>query len=195
MFARPPSPADDADGRRPRKVNDDWTFEINGLADRRIIGANVTESADWTVKAVYHNGIDITDTRLEFTPGQDVEGVQIVFTNRRTELSGLITDDRASPISMPRSSRSRRIRGAGRRDALRADRTAEPGRTLHAARPASRGLLRRGRAGHRTRAADRPEYLGDASARRQPCGFQSLAEGESRAQDLKSPPARKSKPN
>jgi hypothetical protein len=76
------------------KVNEDWTFEITGLSQPRLFTASIADSPDWTMKAVLMNGQDITDKPLDFVPGQTVEGVQIVFSRKRTELSGGLTNDR-----------------------------------------------------------------------------------------------------
>jgi hypothetical protein len=79
------------------KVNDDWTFEITGLFDTRFISAFISEAPDWTLKGIFHNGIEVTDTAMEFVPGRTVEGMQVVFTRKITELSGVITGDRNVP--------------------------------------------------------------------------------------------------
>ncbi len=79
------------------QVNDDFTFEISGLSEPRLISGAISESPDWGLKAVMHNGVDVTDTPLEFVPGKIVEGLQVVFTRRRTDVSGLITTERNAP--------------------------------------------------------------------------------------------------
>ena len=79
------------------KVNDDWTFEMNGLFDTRYLTVFIGEAPDWTLKGIFHNGIDITDTPIEFVPGRTVEGLQVVFTRKRTEISGVITGERNAP--------------------------------------------------------------------------------------------------
>jgi hypothetical protein len=79
------------------KVNDDWTFEISGLFDTRIITGFIAEAPDWTLKAILHNGVDVTDTPIDFVPGRTIEGLQVVFTRKRTEISGLITGERNVP--------------------------------------------------------------------------------------------------
>jgi protocatechuate 3,4-dioxygenase beta subunit len=97
IFARPVEPeAMVVMGGEP-KVNDDWTFEITGLSEHRIIGASLADSQDWALKAVYFGGQDVTDSPIEFVPGRDVEGLQIVFTRKRTELSGGISNERGQP--------------------------------------------------------------------------------------------------
>jgi hypothetical protein len=92
IFARPAEPDVMVMGGRSR-VNDDWTFEITELSDHRVLTADLADSPDWTLKAVYHDGVEITDTPFEFVPGQIIDGFQVVFSRKRTELSGSITND------------------------------------------------------------------------------------------------------
>jgi hypothetical protein len=42
--------------------------------------------------------VDVTDGGVEFTPGRSVEGLQLVMTQKLTNLSGLVTDDRNRPV-------------------------------------------------------------------------------------------------
>ncbi len=97
IFARPVEPETMMIMGGEPKVNDDWSFEINGLSEQRIIGASIAENQDWGFKAVYVGGQDVTDSPIEFVPGRNVEGVQVVFSKKRTELSGGITNDRGQP--------------------------------------------------------------------------------------------------
>jgi len=78
------------------KVNPDWTFELTGLSDRLVLAAFL-QSAEWALKAILLNGVDVTDTPMEFTAGQTVEGFEVVFSRKRTELSGVITGERNAP--------------------------------------------------------------------------------------------------
>jgi hypothetical protein len=96
IFAQPIDPDTMSMGMGPNqpKVNDDLTFEIPGLSESRLIRANLGGTMDWTLRAVYHRGQDVTDTPIDFVPGRDVEGIEIVFTRKRTELSGAVTNDR-----------------------------------------------------------------------------------------------------
>jgi hypothetical protein len=186
VFARPVEPEVMMPmGGGPARVNDDWTFELAGLAERRIIGANVAESGDWLVKAVYHNGIDITDAGLEFTPGQDLDGVQIVFTNRRTEVTGLITDDRGKPsldaTVIAFSQDARRWTSASRY--VRTARSTQDGRYTLRGLPPDDYFIAIVRDVEQGQWQD-PEYL---ETLRDSALRISIAEGESRAQDLKLP--------
>jgi hypothetical protein len=82
------------------RLNDDYTFELTGLFDRRLIRAGVGQAqpSGWHLKAVIYDGQDITDAGMEFTPGRTYEGLQIIFTQKATDLSGLVTDDRGKPV-------------------------------------------------------------------------------------------------
>jgi hypothetical protein len=104
IFAQPAEPMNNMMGGMPPKVSDDYTFEITGLGDRRLIrgaagaGANIGANTGWFLKAVFFEGEDITDRGIDFTPGRNYEGLQIVFTQKTTDLSGLVSDDRNNPI-------------------------------------------------------------------------------------------------
>jgi hypothetical protein len=97
LFARPFDPDVMNVTGGEGKVNDDWNFEMTGLSDRRVLTANVAENPDWMLKNITLNGVDITDTPLEFVPGQVVEGLHVVLTRKRTELSGNILDAGSRP--------------------------------------------------------------------------------------------------
>jgi protocatechuate 3,4-dioxygenase beta subunit len=84
-------------GNNSARVNDDWSFEISGLYEPRVIRVNAPEG--WALKSVTVNGQDITDTPLEVTPGQTVGGVLVTLTERITEVSGRLADSRNNPIT------------------------------------------------------------------------------------------------
>ena len=78
-------------------VKADGSFELTGLAGGRIIRvANVP--AGWTLKAVRMNGQDITDTGAEFKAGETVSGLDIVLTNKLTQVTGTVTDNGNQPV-------------------------------------------------------------------------------------------------
>lgn len=78
------------------RVGTDWTFQLSGLFDGRLFRVNAPQG--WSLKQVLLNGQDITDTPLEFAPGQAVTGVQIVLTDKATALSGSVNDSRGRPV-------------------------------------------------------------------------------------------------
>jgi len=68
-------------------VTAEGTFEINGVSGARTFRvANVP--AGWTLKAVRLNNTDITDTGITIRPTEPVTGLEVVLTNRTTEVNG-----------------------------------------------------------------------------------------------------------
>lgn len=79
------------------RVSDEWTFELTNLYDPRLIRASAPNG--WALKSVLLNGQDITDAPLDVSPGQTVSGVQVVLTDRLTQVSGRVTDARGAAIT------------------------------------------------------------------------------------------------
>ena len=73
-------------------VHDDWTFDIAGLnGPRRLRLARVPPG--WALKGIYVNGVDVTDRPLMFgTAAQSISGLEVVLTDRLTEVSGRVGD-------------------------------------------------------------------------------------------------------
>ena len=74
----------------PPVTHDDWTFELQGLRGRGFIRAGTM--GDWQMKEVRRQGVDVTDTPLDFAT--DVEGLEIELTQQETTVSGGVSDDR-----------------------------------------------------------------------------------------------------
>ncbi len=53
----------------------------------------------WLLKAVTLDGTDITDSGIDFKPGQHISGIEIVLTARSTTLSGAVQDDGGKPVA------------------------------------------------------------------------------------------------
>ena len=99
VFAGPAEPTAMFMNPGQNKINDDFTFEVTGLFDRRLIrGGPSGPDSGWYLKSVLYDGTDITDSGMDFTPGRTYEGLQIVVTQKRTDLSGTLTDDRGNVI-------------------------------------------------------------------------------------------------
>jgi hypothetical protein len=82
-------------GSGQNRINDDYTFELTSLSERRLIRANVAGQAlSWYLKAVMLDGDDVTDSGIEFTPGRSYDGLQVILSRKTTDLSGLVSDDR-----------------------------------------------------------------------------------------------------
>jgi hypothetical protein len=60
----------------------------------------LTTPAGWALKSILVNGIDVTDTPLMFgTNEQSLRDVEVVLTDRVTEIVGGVTDDRGRPAA------------------------------------------------------------------------------------------------
>jgi hypothetical protein len=71
------------------RVKDDWTFEANGLTGRRVFRIGLAPGG-WTLKSVILNGTDVTDSGIEFRPGETVSGIDIQLVKETTSLSGSV---------------------------------------------------------------------------------------------------------
>jgi hypothetical protein len=79
------------------QVQDDGRFQLSGLVGSRLIRANSLPNG-WVMRSVNVNGVDITDTGYEFKPGEDVEGLEVVLTQRTTEVDGAVTTPQGQPL-------------------------------------------------------------------------------------------------
>ena len=85
----------DGDARPP--VNDDWSFQVTlppGRTRLLLIGT----PPGWDMKAVRSRGVDVIDVGLDVKPTDDLTNIEIELTNRVTETTGLVTDDRSEPV-------------------------------------------------------------------------------------------------
>ena len=81
-------------GSIPPVNPDDWTFngQLTGVGVLRL-----QQPATWFLKSVLLEGKDVTDTPLEFTTAFEGKSAEIVLTQRRSAVSGVVTDDRGQP--------------------------------------------------------------------------------------------------
>lgn len=90
--ADPTSPV----GATPARIAADGTFELRGLSEPRIIRVNAP--AGWYLKSVLYDGVDVTDTPIDFVPGTATSALRIVMTESTTEVSGTVIDGRGEPV-------------------------------------------------------------------------------------------------
>ena len=75
------------------RINDDWTFEYDGLFGTLLI--RPLGRPEWLVRSIRVNGVDITDTPMSFGRQDDsLSDVEVVLTNRGAELTGVAVDAR-----------------------------------------------------------------------------------------------------
>ena len=83
-------------GNTNGRVQEDGTFTLSNVAaGARLIRASGPPE-EWTLKAVHLAGRDVIDTPLDFGGVRDVAGVTLVFTDRVSELSGIVFDEAGS---------------------------------------------------------------------------------------------------
>jgi hypothetical protein len=72
-------------------VKPDGTFVLENVVGRRELRvSNVPQG--WFVASIVHEGRNLLNVPLELEGGADVSGVQIVLTDKPTELNGLVVD-------------------------------------------------------------------------------------------------------
>jgi protocatechuate 3,4-dioxygenase beta subunit len=82
------------------------TFSISNLVPGkhyvRITGQGLTQGmttgAQWNLKAVLAGGADVTDDGVDLKPGENVDNLTIVLTDRSTSLSGTVRDASRTPV-------------------------------------------------------------------------------------------------
>jgi Carboxypeptidase regulatory-like domain len=169
------------------RVAENFTFQLTGLFEARLIRANAPQG--WSLKQVLLSGQDVTDTPVEFAPGQNVTGLQIVMTDKSTDLSGTLVDTRGDPVAdatvvvFPSDEKlwtfqSRYIRAA------RPDQT---GRYQIRGLPPYGDYLMAAVRGLEDGQAGDPEFLARVKSQ---AGALALKEGETKVADIKMPTAR-----
>jgi hypothetical protein len=79
-------------------LNDDWTFEMRAMKGPVLLRTMRTPPG-YTLKAVYFNNQDVTDSGINFKPGESISGVQVVLTAKSSTVSGSVTDARSQPAT------------------------------------------------------------------------------------------------
>jgi hypothetical protein len=77
------------------RTNADWTFETGVTQSARLLRASLP--AGWVVKSIRMGDADVTDTPLPFG-GSVIEGITILVTDRLTEVSGVVRDEKGTPV-------------------------------------------------------------------------------------------------
>ena len=83
-------------GMRPAKIESDGTFRVTGTYGQRLFRVNGLPPT-WMLKAVMLNGDNITDRPIEFKGNEEITGLQILVTDRVTEVNGKVTDAKGEP--------------------------------------------------------------------------------------------------
>ncbi len=86
-------------GGADARVQSDGTFELEGIADGARLLRTSGAPTGWVLQAVYLDGRDVIDTPLDFGGASHLEGVRLVFSDRVSELSGVVHDRRGEPLT------------------------------------------------------------------------------------------------
>src|SRR5687767_9478111 len=82
-------------GSIPVTPETEWAFEA------QVSGSGVirARTGNWLLKAVLLDGKDVTDTVLDFGAAYSDRPVEVVLTQRRGEVTGVVVTDRGQPIA------------------------------------------------------------------------------------------------
>jgi hypothetical protein len=76
------------------EVHDDWSFVIANVSGPRRLRV-LSPPAGWSLKAILHNGTDITDAVMSLgTPAQSLDKVEVVLTRQQSHISGRVGEPR-----------------------------------------------------------------------------------------------------
>ena len=82
----------------PLTAKPDWTFEgYLRISPSLIVGGDMRQK--WTVKAVLQDGVDVTDAGIQFKPGETVDNIQVVLSDRTTVVTGAVTTEKNLPTA------------------------------------------------------------------------------------------------
>lgn len=87
-------------GSASARVNEDGTFVLTGwgpAGPRLIRPAGLPDG--WALKAVYFDGRDVIDTGVDVGGVQRASGLQVVLTDRVSNLSGAVHDAQGQPLT------------------------------------------------------------------------------------------------
>jgi protocatechuate 3,4-dioxygenase beta subunit len=106
-------------GGGPGRVSEDGTFEMNVPPGRANIRMSPTGPfANTRIRAVRLNGVDVTDSGIDFRPNEDVTGLEIELTTQLSSVSGVVSDARGNTVkdyTIVAFARDREKWGAGSR--------------------------------------------------------------------------------
>jgi hypothetical protein len=81
------------------RVDKDGHFTLAGVS----AGSHVLRAAGqlrgWSLKSVIINGRDMVDTPIDLRSNQQLNDVAVIFTNKLTQLSGMVTNDQSAPVT------------------------------------------------------------------------------------------------
>jgi Carboxypeptidase regulatory-like domain len=79
------------------RVEQDGSFTLEGI-QAGLVWIRAQTPTGWTLKSVIVDSRDVIDTPLEVRSAQGITGVNLVFTDKLTEISGTVSDQIGTPM-------------------------------------------------------------------------------------------------
>jgi hypothetical protein len=77
----------------PPKINPDGTFTFSSVAPGTYrISVDTTKLAGWRAKSAVTRGVDVLDTPIDLTAGENVTDVTVTLDDRHSEITGMLRD-------------------------------------------------------------------------------------------------------
>jgi hypothetical protein len=87
-------------GRTPEaRVDQEGKFTLEGVPPGSHLVRSNGAPRGWMLKAAVVDGRDVVDVSLEIRSGQKITGVSLVFSDKLSEVGGLVTDDQGVPVT------------------------------------------------------------------------------------------------
>lgn len=95
-----PGPFTFTSGGFPPITKDDFTFELSAAPGSILVRAfpAAPGGPTWTLKSVRYDGGEVIDSGLDLSEGRDIDGVEIVLTNRQQVVTGLVSNSKGEPV-------------------------------------------------------------------------------------------------
>jgi hypothetical protein len=78
------------------RVLDDLTFELKGVFGSNRLSLSPLPSG-WSLRSIEHEGIDLVDTPLDMSGGQQLNGIVILLSKSMPKVRGTLLDDAGAP--------------------------------------------------------------------------------------------------
>jgi hypothetical protein len=78
------------------RVRDDLTFELKGVFGTNRLSLSPLPTG-WSLRSIEHEGIDLVDTPLDMSGGQQINGIVILLSKSMPKLRGTLLDGSGAP--------------------------------------------------------------------------------------------------
>jgi hypothetical protein len=80
-------------------IHEDWSFEVTGVGTGARLLRLLGLPGGWALKTAYAGDDEITDQPMDIRGGRDISDVRVVITNRPTEVTGAVSDERGQAVT------------------------------------------------------------------------------------------------